>query len=116
MIALILLHSLQRPLLYLTSHDFMMLSHNNYVSGALSLEPIQLFSIEVSRFLSRHNTVNIYQLSLTCNLALLQLISDMLSEPVECRAWRGCIVSPLPPPPDSLFIGQHTHVVAPQRH
>lgn len=113
MIALILLRSLRRPLLYLTSHDFMTLSQNNYVSGALSLGPFQLFSIEVSRFLSR---VNIYQLSLTCNLALLQLIPDMLSEPAECCAWRGCIVSPLPPPPDSLFIGQHTHVVAPQRH
>lgn len=86
--------------------------------GALSLEPIQLFSIEVSRFLSRHNTVNIYQLSLTCNLAALQLIPDMLSEPPERCAWRGYIVTPLPPPPppDSLFIGQHTHVVAPQRH
>lgn len=116
MIVLIPLRSLRRPLFYLTSHDFMMLSHNNYVSRALSLQPIQLFSIKVSRFLSRHNAVNIYQLSLTCNLALLQLIPDMLSEPVECCAWRGCIVSLLPPPPDSLFIGQHTHVVAPQRH
>lgn len=68
--------------------------HHNYISRAPSLQPIQLFSIECRDPYLIVRAVNIYQLNLTCNLVLLQLILDMPSQTSCMLCMSECMVSP----------------------
>lgn len=86
----------------------------NYISRALSPQPIQHFSVK-----RLDPYLDILWLTFISSIWLVILCSYnsfqiCYHKPVVCWAW---VRVEFPKPhPGSLFIGQHTHVVAPQRH
>ena len=114
MIALIFPRSLSRPLLieyHMTLWCSLSSWHNNYISRALSLQPIQHFSI---RCLDPYRNV----MSLTFIKSISLVISCSYNSFQICHHKAViCRVCGFPSHlPGFLFIGQQTHVVAPLRH